>query len=426
MSTIQVGTGRSVINPQIGDYIFGYSDSIKSTGIHDDLTVTALYLKSDDRHAILLTNDLCEVGSDLIDAIRKAVSQRTNVPMSNVFLTFTHTHSGPFLTPFDYLSDECKKSVINYLEKLEKWSADAAEHALGNVEECNLRYNYTTADINMNRRYTLPNRKMFYIPYYKHLAGLSDGYVDRELGIIAFKRVGTANLYKAIITNYTAHPLCVGNSSTLFSADYPAYIRKTIEETLTDCTVITTTGAAGDIHPLKPEGGFDYCQRFGCTLGSQVIQRLYDSVEVTYDTQLRMVYEPITLKSIDKATASLFPTEAERKAALEKVANDTNEIKTSYSMLGIGPILLCGIPGEPVGELGAILKWSSAFLKTYLLYEATDNIGYVVTSNQYYWGGHEANCTRIAQGEGEHLINTVVDTSKRFLREDPIDLPTIR
>ncbi len=185
MSTILVGTGRSVINPPIGDYIYGYSNDIKSTDIHDDLTVTALYLKSADRHALLLTFDLCEVGSDLIDPVRKAISDRTNIPMSNIFLSFTHTHSGPFLTPFDSLSDKRKKAVINYRKKLEKWSADAADQALGNIEECNLRYNYTTADLNMNRRYTLPNREMYYIPSYKHLTGFSDGYVDNELGIIA-------------------------------------------------------------------------------------------------------------------------------------------------------------------------------------------------------------------------------------------------
>ncbi len=426
MSTILVGTGRSVINPPIGDHLRGYSTNIKSTGIHDDLTVTALYLKSADRHALLLTFDLGGPKSDLIDKIRKAVSDRTNVPMPNVFFTFTHTHCAPYLRPMDSLSDECNKAVVNYCKKLETWSVDAADQALGNIEECNLRYNYTTADLNMNRRYTLPNREMLYIPSYKHLAGQSDGYVDRELGIIAFKRVGTANLYKAIITNYTAHPLCVGNSSTLISADYHAYIRKTIEETLTDCTVITTTGAAGDIHPLKPECGFDYCQHFGATLGSQIIKRLYDSAEVTYDTQLRMAYEPITLKPKDKATAALFPTEIERESELAKLADAPDQIKTSYSLLGIGPILLCGIPGEPVAKLGAILKWSSPFLKTYLLYWATDSINYIVTSNQYYWGGYEANSALVAQGEGEHLINTAVDTSRRLLREDPINLSTIR
>ena len=64
--------------------------------------------------------------SDLIDAIRNTVSKWTDVPVNQVFLSLTHTHSGLFLTLFACLSEERKQVVINYLKKLLYWSSDAA------------------------------------------------------------------------------------------------------------------------------------------------------------------------------------------------------------------------------------------------------------------------------------------------------------
>jgi len=427
MANILCGAGRTIINPPVGDYLYGYSNDIQSTGIHDDLSVTALYLKSEDQEAVLLSFDLCEVEEEVINLIRQAVSNKVQVPLPQIFSTFIHTHTGPFLTPFDFLSAARKKAIMDYRKKLLGWAAQAADEAKGNAEECILKYNYTVAPENMNRRYQYPDRRFFFIPNQKHLAGLGDGYVDRELGMVAFKIKGKGNHYKAIITNFSAHVLCVGNSSTLFSADYQGVLRRTVEDSFRGALVLTTTGAVGDLHPLKPEAGFAYMEQMGTRLGIQVVERIYDSVEVEYDTKLRMAYNQITLKRKDEPTANLFPLKSERETALEKAQNNPREVKVSYYLLGLGPILFAGLPGEPVGALGAMLKWSSPFLKSYVLYESTghDKTNYMVTSNQYMWGGYEANSSELAQGQAEYLIYTVAESARKLLAKKPIDYPLL-
>jgi len=415
-----------VINPLVGDYLYGYSNHIQITGIHDNLTVTALYIKSQEKNALLLTFDLVGMRQSNIDIIRRTISRQTKVPLSRIFLTMTHTHSGPFTTAWDYLPRKRQVAVSKYLHRVGLEATEAAQEAIENAEECILKYNYTQVPINMNRRFTMPDRRFYYIPDHKQLAGLSDGYVDAELGIIAFIKKGSANLYKAIITNFSAHALCVGNTTTLASADYPGYLRKAVEETFNGVKVLTTTGAVGDLHPQMPEAGFAYAQSFGSQLAIQVMQRLYDSVEVTYDTKLRTAYKKIVLKSRDRSLLAYLPLHQERAALKGKIPAKPQTLTTAYSLLGIGPLLLVGLPGEPSGALGAMLKWSSPFLKTYVMYQATgEGGGYMLPRNQVYWGGYEILKQRSSPGQGEYLIQSALRAADYLLKKDSLAFPQV-
>src|SRR5690242_17652508 len=92
-----VGTGREVINPQAGHLLCGYGDNYPCEGVHDDLTVTALYLHDGATAAVLLNYDLLGIAAPLGDRIRAAVSEKTAISKDQIFLASTHTHSGPFL-----------------------------------------------------------------------------------------------------------------------------------------------------------------------------------------------------------------------------------------------------------------------------------------------------------------------------------------
>ena len=424
---LHCGTGRRIINPELGHCLAGYGEDFLADGVHDDLTVTAMYLADGQREAILLVFDLVGMLAELSGQIRRAVSQFTGVSAEAVFTACTHTHSGPEVKDRSNVAGPKGPGVVrpDYNARLVDWSAQAAGDAKASAEPCQLCYNFTTAAGTMNRRYFFPDRRGLYVPTHKQLAGLSDQYVDRELGIVAFRKVGTANQYQAVVTNFAAHPLCVGNSSNQVSADYPGYLRRTVEETLAGCRCLTTTGAAGDLHPLLPESGFDSARRMGEALGRRVIARLYDAVIVDYDEQLRTAWTPIELPSRDVATGALLPTLADRDRLPYVSRQGAKMIRTAVSLLGIGPILLVGMPGEPVAELGAMIKWSSPFLKTYVLHTATDYAGYIVSTNQVLWGGMESANSPFALGAGERLVRCVLESADALLRERPLKLPPV-
>ena len=418
-----VGVAREVINPELGHSLCGYGD-YPNTGVHDDISVTALFLDDGTRQAILLSYDLIGLRAATLATIRNSVSQATGVPAAHVFAASTHVHSAPAcVTSWVHVDSAAKEQYKHqdYLDRLEAWSVKAAVAAKGNGEECDLRYNFTYADENMNRRYNFPDRRFLYIPANKQLLGTSKEYVDRELGIVAFRRKGTLNRYKAVITNYTAHPLCVGNSSNLVSADFQGVLRRRVEETFADCLCLSTTGAAGDNHPLMPEGGFATAEAMGTALGRQTIARCYDAVAVDYDTQLRLAYPEVLLPWKDMATVRMLPEKEARAGIPSWIPTNTPGMPTYLSLLGIGPILLAGFPGEVVAELGAMLKWSSPFLKSYVLFTSTDCLGYFPVTNQFYWGGYEPTSTGYVRGAGEMMVRRVVEAAAQLLADQPLN-----
>lgn len=417
------GAGRRVINPEVSHNLAGYGPDYPNTGVHDDLTVTALYLQDGKTDALLLNFDLIGMRLDYVRELRAVVARALGVAAVRIFLTNTHTHSGPEVRSYPERKIP-SRARSDYDARLMAWAVEAAEEARASAEPCTLHYNFDFAAENMNRRFSLPDRQHLYIPQYKQLLGKSPEYVDRELGIVAFRKQGSPNRYKALITNYTCHPLCVGNSSNLCSADFQGALRRTVEATFEGALCLATTGAAGNNHPLTPESGFAAAEKMGVALGNLAINRTYDSIEAGYDTRLRLAYKSFALPARDKATTRLLPERDDWKRVPWRMGKGAPKaFKTEFGLLGIGPILFVALPGELVSELGAVVKWSSPFLKTYHLYQATDNAGYIVSSNQFLWGGYEAVTSSYAQGSGEKLVQAILKGAEGLLRKTPLNLP---
>jgi hypothetical protein len=416
-----VGAARRVINPEVGHHLCGYGENYPNAGVHDDISVTALFLDDGTQKALLLSFDLIGLMSTTQARFRGAITGTTGV--ANVCFACTHVHSAPYVLEPALPGDQPNPLLRpNYLQRLEKWAIDAAVEAKSNAEPCVLRYNYAYVEENMNRRFNFPDRRFLYIPDNKQLLGLSKEYVDRELGIIAFRKVGTLNQYKAIITNYTSHPLNVGNSSNLVTADYHGALRRRVEENFAGCLCVTTTGAAGDNHPLMPESGFASAEEMGTRLARQAIMRCYDSV-VAPDEKIRFAYPEVALTFKGDETITMAPEKGQWSRPPQFPPHQ--QYKTHVSLLGIGPVLLAGFPGEPMAELGAMIKWSSPFLKSYAVFTATDCACYFPTYNQFYWGGYEPGVTYFTRGTGEMLVGRILEAARGLIERQPLSLPAL-
>jgi neutral ceramidase len=411
------GISSQSINPEIGHPLSGYSGDIFNTGVHDDIAVVGMYLADGQTSAVVLCFDVLCLTDDLRAAISRAAAKAGGVPVGHVIITTTHTHSGPTLWP----GDGPRAAMIRaWLARLPQWAAQATRDARQNAQECDLRHNFAFVAENMNRRFYFPDRRHLYIPDHKALVGLSPEFVDRELGIIAFRRRGTTQQYKAVLTNYTSHPLCVGNSSSLVSSDYQGVIRALMEETLQGCKVMATTGAAGDNHPLKPEAGFEAARSMGANLAQAAIGRMYDAATINYDQKLRIARTRVKLRRKDAATRNMQPATVDRG---REPRRKEEFISVECALLGIGPILLVSVPGEISSALGAMIKWSSMFPRAYVLFQGTGCMGYMTTANQFYWGGYECAFSQFAAGESERMIAAIHQAARKLLADEPLRMP---
>jgi len=414
---LKAGFAETIITPKNGRCILaGYGEDLYSHGVHDDLYASAVYFEDESSKAVLISFDLIGLDGELIARLKSKVQEAVNVNFDSIFFTCTHTHEGPEIS----LSKASVADYIpEYIEFLESKVKQVSKEAALNAQDFELRVNRSYVDENINRRFFLNTEVNLYIPKYKELIPVAYEYADKELGILYFcsKNVKGAKWPHpyGVIVNYTMHPLTAGNTSLLISADVPGVVREVIKESM-ECLTCYITGAAGDNHPKAPEGGFAETRRVGSVIATEVIKRRWDSLLIEDPLKLKCLTRSIRLKyrSIEELKAipgwENFPPRISEKAG--------EPVDVSYSLLAIGPVLFIGVPGELVSELGRVLKWCSPFKRTYIMYQATGNLGYIAHPNAYRWGGYEAVSGLLSPSSVRPLINAILDSAEElYMRE---------
>lgn len=417
---MKAGFSETIITPKDGRCILaGYGEELYSHGVHDDLYASAVYLEDEHTKVILISFDLIGLDEELIARLKNKIQEEIDINQESIFLTCTHTHAGPVISQEDAPQADYIPEYIKFLEeRVKKVSRQAAT----NARECELRVNRSYIDENVNRRFFLSNDIYLNISKHRDLIPIAYEYADKELGVLYFcpKDVRGAKWPHpyGVIVNYTMHPLTAGNTSLLISADVPGVVRNTIKESM-ECLTCYITGAAGDNHPKKPGGGFAETRRVGEVIATELIKRRWDSLLIEEPIKLKCTTRSVRLKyrSIEelKSIPGLEEFSPDRAHALSRLSDNAGKpVDVSYSLLAIGPILFIGVPGELVSELGRILKWCSPFKRTYIMYQATGNLGYIAHPNAYRWGGYEAINGLLSPSSVRPLINAILDSAEEL------------
>jgi len=417
---MKAGFAETVITPSDGRcYLAGYGGPW-STGVHDDLYASAVYLEEDETRAVLLSFDLIGMNGPLIAKVKAGVSEALGIDDGSIFFTCTHTHEGP----------EVRRRVrsasgeeLDYLDAYEPFlaerAAEVATAAASLARPCEVRVNRAWVDENMNRRFFMPDGTWYFVPSYKDLVPITNQHEDKELGAIYFCPPGDRHPF-GVILNYTMHPLTAGNTTYLISADVPGVVRETIREGL-GCLTCYITGAAGDNHPKAPEGGFAETRRVGQVLATTAITRWFDSYLLPQPLAIKTMTRSVTLTYRTAEEMRRIPTvgdvsEERMRSYMERIPAPGGDVEVPFSLLAVGPILFIGVPGELVAELGQTLKWYSPFQRTYIMYQATESFGYIAHPNAYLWGGYEAASGQLSPSSVRPLMDAIIDAMEELAR----------
>jgi len=403
------GAAKKVITPALPIHLAGYRDDLIATGVNDDLHVTANYFDDGQGKALLLTFDLIHIKQDFIAEVQAACAKATGLPPRSILTTSSHSHSTPFINkPNEKDPPEIQERAARFRALVIDRAAQTAGEAQNKAEPVSVAYNYTRIRENINRRIFFPGGEYFYQPKQKVLQAIEDGYIEEELFFMFFRSLKTKN-YLSVLVNYTAHPLTIGDSAPLISADYPGALKKEIERNLGG-TAVFINGACGDNHPKGAEAGLARCERMGQALAEKVLYHRWDAVDLDV-TSIGTDYRPLALPIMDEKTFANIPYNFEvgnyRGQSREKYPD--GYLHTFASLLAIGPILFVGVPGEVSAETGARLKWESPFPKTAVMFQATDSIGYMVHPNAYAWGGYEVLTSPVGPKASRIMCDSVLD-----------------
>jgi neutral ceramidase len=407
------GAAVADITPSGSVFLFGYPHVPRwSTGVHDPLECTALYLKAESGSAIFIANDLIYFARDFASGVRERIATNTGVPQDAVMLTATHTHSGPVIT--DNLSNSADSVVPKadpaYLEWLAGRIVATACAAVAAAEPAEVGLVTARADgIGSNRHDPA-------------------GPTDPEVPVLLARAVGTQRAIGCMLV-YGMHPTVLHEDSTLISADFPGFTRSWLRgrELPDSCPVVYLLGAAGDQSPRHMTRGntFAEAQRLGERLGESIAAALRTQVcgpvESIRALRTTLEVEPRRFPPVVSAAETLRQTReryrqlqveggsrqavrtaecdvfgAEKTALLAQAVEDGRlaaairaASPAEIQVIAVGPWRFIGWPGEFFVEYGLALKSRSP--DTFLVTLANGELqGYVATPEAVDRGYYEA------------------------------------
>ena len=161
------GVARATITPPVGIHLTGFAGREPSTGVHDELTATALVLAEsragngpqgdgagggveDSRVALVALDLLGMYGDQIAPAIKRRVSQVSGIPPERVLLCCSHTHYGPVVDR-EWEGGEAPLAQA-YLEALPHLVAGAVGAAGGGLRPVTIAVGRGQVRAGINRR----------------------------------------------------------------------------------------------------------------------------------------------------------------------------------------------------------------------------------------------------------------------------------
>jgi len=433
VSALIAGAAVADITPSRSLFLFGYPHVPRdSTGVHDPLLSSALYLSDGETPLLLVANDIIYVSRETARRARERIQAATGVPAANIMVTATHTHSGPLTG--DMISNEADpvipKTDRAYVEQLENGIVAAAVEAVRAARPAKI--GLATVDgscVGGNRHDPA-------------------GPADSEVPVLAVRDVSDGG-YIAVMAVCSMHPTVLHEDSTLISGDFPAMARQYLQEHVLgrSCPVIWHTGPCGNQSPrhVTKANTFEEAERLGHLLG-QSIARSMEPIEYATDVGLvcRQTWVDLPTREfppVDAAEQQLARA-ASRLAALRESGADRREIRTAecdwfgaeetvtmsraaaagrlkdaaasvmpaeVMLMRIGPWAFASWPGEAFVEFA--LKVKAACPHGYVISLANGELqGYLVTEEAVRQGWYEATNSSFSSPEsGMALVNTSLE-----------------
>ncbi len=436
MNNLKIGFGRTNITPPLGTPMVGYYEYRYADNVRDELYVNALALENNGVQALLISVSVLEIKSSVCKHFINFVTRATGVKEDNVYITATHTHTGPAVDCFT--EDEAIKKYTDFLGCR---IADAATFAMEDLKPAKMGYGKGTApNVSFIRRYIMKDGSVKTNPGINNpdiVRPLSEP--DRDVNVVRFDR---ENAETITLVNFANHPDTISGSS--ISADWPGFVTEYVEKFFDNTKCIFINGAQGDVNHVNvhPKGGdnngltvatgacssgYEHTKHIAKVVLGGVLQA-YDKVCYCEDTEIFSKRKVVKIPS-NKADASELPeahlihnlqlegrshelpytdmeltTVLARAARIVRLENAPDYFEETISALSIGPVAIIGFPGEPFAEIGKQVKKANGFDMIIPNCLANGGEAYFPMKDSYECGGFEVEMCNFKAGVGELLI----------------------
>ena len=436
MNKLYAGFSRVNATPMMGIGMSGYFKPRFADGVLDELEINTIALRCEDTTVVLLSMDHCGIHKEVCDAYRKHISEVTGIPVEGVYIHATHTHTAPFLTL--NAEDELERE---YYQTIYRKMADAAVLALQDLKPARMGWGVGQApNVAFIRRYRMKDGSIRTNPGVNNPDIVAPvGEVDERVNVLRFDQEGGSSL---VLVNVGNHPDTVGGCK--ISADWPGFLRRTVEQALPETKCTFFNGAQGDVnhvnvHPKNGDfndmfldfddvsRGYGHARYMGRVVAGAVLQ-CYDKVNYVDVESLRAINLKLQIPSNMPApeqmaeahrindlhvagkdheipyTGMMLTTVVAEAGRMVRLEHGPASFEMELAGVAIGNVALVGIPGEPFNGIGLELKKTPGWDLILPTCNTNARHGYFPMKEAYDEGGYEARSSNFKAGVAELII----------------------
>jgi len=370
--------------------------------IHDRILAKGLVLKQGEKRYAIVTIDILGLPPNIKRQVLAALSGQ-DWSADNVMLLPSHSHASlemaqinekntlgiPQIGIFD---KRLMEHTVNVLAKaITQAGASLSPVKVGTASK-------TVKGMNRNRR--------------------GDKTTDTELTITRIDKTNGKPL--VALVNWTAHPTFMSEKDMWVSAGWPGALQRGLEAWIgKGVTVMYHNGAEGDQSPTGGEGASHYAKAedYGRKMTIEAL-KLYKRIRTKKNATLAYGREVIELPERVahpnfKATggAEYGLDDAKMKVLLEKLC----PAQTASGAVRIGDLLIAGVPGEMISELGLRIKKElrqAGVAHPVIGGLADEWISYILTADEYGQSGYEPSVSFYGPTLGETIVAGVLKAAK--------------
>ncbi len=450
MNSLKVGYASVNINPKLGIGVYGYYVPRYAKGFLDDLEASALAVSCGKKTVILMAVDAGAVDMEFAKDTCETIERETGVSKDNILISASHSHTTPFIRDMDMFDFELDP-VAEYRDFLKWRLVDGAKLALANL--CSAKMGYCVGNaperVAYIRRYKMKDGSTMTCPPIEDPnIDYPIGELDNRVNVVRFDREDGESI---VLVNYGLHADTIGGE--LLSADWPGWMRKTIEKALDGVKCMFFAGAEGDVGStnVHPSGGdmndteisFDNemkspgMARFvGRALAGTVLQ-VYDKVCYIDVDEVDALHKKILIpantpspedlplahkyKELHEAgkdneipySAMELTTVVAEAMRMCKLENGPENFELDIVGIKLGSVAMIGIPGEPFTEIGVGIKEADGWSMIMPCAQTNGDEGYFPVKSAYDEGGYEARTSPYKSGVAE----IITESGKELLKE---------
>ncbi len=356
---LRAAAGKQDITPKTSVFMAGYGINRKSSDAHDPLMARCLVLESGKTRIAFVSCDLLGVPRYQIEKIRAMVK---SVTPEHLYISATHTHSGP--DSIGQWGPDIQTSGVDqpWMTSFRESVAHLVDTTAAELRPAAVRFADTKKVPKISKNIRVPR------------------ILDTELGVM---QVVEASGSKPIATfvNYACHPEIMNTHH--MTADFPHWLYDTVEGAGGGICLYLNGAQGGMVtadfdETTTPKGeNWAAAETIGTSLGKRVLELLegVPPISTVPITAARRVFEVPLDNPRFKALVALkiFP----------KSEMNGGNVVTEVCRVTIGDAEFLTLPGEVLPNIGFYLKSLMHGKPKFLLGLTGDELGYILTPEDY-------------------------------------------